>query len=326
MLVDFKKIDDEKKTISDLKNIYSSKSLFKKELFYTWEIPVCYDLNLENDIKILEKNLSLKKDEIFYIHSSSTYLIYNIGFLPGFVYLGGMDKRIHHPRKDEPSQNIPKGSIGIGGEQTGIYPNKSPGGWYVIGNCPVDLFDPKKSKPCFIKPGDEIKFKMISKQQYSGFVAGDAPSFATDVGALSVGNRTNEVNVAQTASRGELSYLRGEAGRGDISNFRPAASGRRGYAVGSEGVVVGERGPEVISPSVPVNITPNDQIGGAPMNVNFTINAVDAAGLEQTIQSQRGNIIGMIREAANGYGEDFLEQVDIDTLDTGVGTTTGGGY
>lgn len=166
MLVDFKKIDDEKKTISDLKNIYSSKSLFKKELFYTWEIPVCYDLNLENDIEILEKNLSLKKDEIFYIHSSSTYLIYNIGFLPGFVYLGGMDKRIHHPRKDEPSQNIPKGSIGIGGEQTGIYPNKSPGGWYVIGNCPVDLFDPKKSKPCFIKPGDEIKFKMISKQQY----------------------------------------------------------------------------------------------------------------------------------------------------------------
>jgi len=166
MLVNFKKIEDEKKTISDLKNIYSSKSLFKKELFYTWEIPICYDLNLENDIEILEKNLSLKKDEIFSIHRSSTYLIYNIGFLPGFIYLGGMDKRIHHPRKDKPSQNIPKGSIGVGGEQTGIYPNKSPGGWYIIGNCPVDFFDVKKTKPCFVKPGDHIKFKMISKQEY----------------------------------------------------------------------------------------------------------------------------------------------------------------
>ena len=166
MLVNFKKIEDEKKTISDLKNIYSSKSLFKKELFYTWEIPICYDLNLDDDIEILEKNLSLKKDEIFSIHRSSTYLIYNIGFLPGFIYLGGMDKRIHHPRKDKPSQNIPKGSIGIGGEQTGIYPNKSPGGWYIIGNCPVDFFDVKKTKPCFVKPGDHIKFKMISKQEY----------------------------------------------------------------------------------------------------------------------------------------------------------------
>ena len=166
-----------------------------------------------------------------------------------------------------------------------------------------------------------VQVAIISKQQYSGFVAGDAPSFATDVGALSVGNRTNEVNVAQTASKGELAYLRGEAGRGDISNFRPAASGRRGYAVGSEGVVVGERGPEVITPSMPIDITPNDQIQQTATNVNFTIHAVDAAGLEQTIQSQRGNIIGMIREAANGYGENFLEQVDIDTLDT-----TGGSY
>ena len=114
---------------------------------------------------------------------------------------------------------------------------------------------------------------------------------------------------------------KGEQGTGNISNFTPVAAGRKGYAMGSEGVVVGERGPEVITPSMPIDITPNDKIGAPPMNVNFTINAVDAAGLEQTIQSQRGNIIGMIREAANGYGENFLEQVDIDTLDT-----TGGSY
>ena len=140
---------------------------------------------------------------------------------------------------------------------------------------------------------------------------------------VEMGSRTSEVDVSQRANRGELAYLRGAAGTGNIQNFTPlpAAAGRKGYAMGSEGVVVGERGPEVISPSIPVDITPNDQIGRATTNVNFTIHAVDAAGLEQTIQSQRGNIIGMIREAANGYGENFLEQVDIDTLDT-----TGGSY
>ena len=163
------------------------------------------------------------------------------------------------------------------------------------------------------------QLQLIKSQEYGGYTAPTDAGGAAAPSTLSVGSRANEVDVSNRANKGELAYLRGQAGSGSVSNFTPttAAAGRRGYAVGSQGVVVGERGPEVISPSVPVNITPNDQIGGAPMNVNFTINAVDAAGLEQTIQSQRGNIIGMIREAANGYGEDFLEQVDIDTLDTG---------
>ena len=157
---------------------------------------------------------------------------------------------------------------------------------------------------------------MIKSQQYQGSGGGDSAAAAAPTN-LSIGSRGNEVDVSRQANRGELAYLRGEEGRGTISNFTPAASGRRGYAVGSEGVVVGERGPEVISPSMPIDITPNDKIGGGTTNVNFTIHAVDAAGLEQTIQSQRGNIIGMIREAANGYGQNFLESVDIDTLDEG---------
>ena len=172
------------------------------------------------------------------------------------------------------------------------------------------------------------QLQLIKSQEYGGYTAPTDAGGAAAPSTLSVGSRGSEVDVSKRANRGELAYLRGQAGSGSVSNFTPttAAAGRRGYAVGSQGVVVGERGPEVISPSVPVNITPNDQIGGAPMNVNFTIHAVDAAGLEQTIQSQRGNIIGMIREAANGYGEDFLEQVDIDTLDTGVSPATGGAY
>ena len=161
---------------------------------------------------------------------------------------------------------------------------------------------------------------MIKSQTYQG--GGQSTSTAAAPSNLSIGERTNEVNVANQANRGELAYLRGEQGQGSVSNFTPgAAAGRKGYANGSDGVVVGERGPEIITPSMPVDIIPNDQIQQGITNVNFTIHAVDAAGLEQTIQSQRGNIIGMIRDAANGFGEPFLEGVDTDTL-----TGDGGSY
>ena len=160
---------------------------------------------------------------------------------------------------------------------------------------------------------------LIARQKFEGGSAAETASAAPST--ISLGERTNEVNVANQANRGELAYLRGEQGRGSISNFTPAAAGRKGYANGSDGVVVGERGPEIITPSMPVDIIPNDQIQQGITNVNFTIHAVDAAGLEQTIQSQRGNIIGMIRDAANGFGEPFLEGVDTDTL-----TGDGGSY
>ena len=169
------------------------------------------------------------------------------------------------------------------------------------------------------------QLSMIKSQQYEGGGATETAAAAPTTN-IAMGSRTNEVDVSARANRGELAYLRGDAGRGTVSNFTPAASGRKGYAMGSDGVVVGERGPEVISPSIPVDITPNDQIGRATTNVSFTIHAVDAAGLEQTIQSQRGNIISMIRDAANGYGEEFLEQVDVDTLDNGISPVTGGSY
>jgi hypothetical protein len=152
---------------------------------------------------------------------------------------------------------------------------------------------------------------LIARSSYEG---GATSETAATPSNLAIGSRTNEVNVANTANRGELGYLRGEQGQGNISNFTPAAAGRKGYANGSDGVVVGERGSEIITPSMPVDIIPNDQIQQATTNVTFTIHAVDAAGLEQTIQSQRGNIIGMIRDAANGFGEPFLETVDTDTL------------
>jgi hypothetical protein len=147
---------------------------------------------------------------------------------------------------------------------------------------------------------------IIKKTQYQS-TATDVPSANT---ALTIGSRSNNVDVAQNATGGELNYLRGGGTSGTNLGGAGGAMGRKGYANGGEGIVVGERGPEVISPASPVDITPNFALGGGTTNVNFSINAVDATGVEDLLVNQRGNIIRMIREAANENGEDFLTQVD----------------
>jgi len=150
---------------------------------------------------------------------------------------------------------------------------------------------------------------IIRKTQFQGGNSTEAPKQT----ALEIGKRGSAVDVAKGTSGGELNYLRG--GRTDGTNlggagasFPGAAMGRRGYADG--GVVVGERGPEVITPTRQVDVTPNYALGTGTTNVNFSINAVDAAGVEDVLMNQRGNIIRMIREAANENGERFLEDID----------------
>ncbi len=133
------------------------------------------------------------------------------------------------------------------------------------------------------------------------------------VSNISVGKRDNRVDVSRGASGGETAFLRGQSGIGTNANdFIPggAAGMRRSYAVGGQ-ILVGERGPEVITPTQSgFNVVPNDDLNRGSSNVNFTINAVDAAGVEELLVSQRGNIIGMIREAANEHGEEFMETVN----------------
>jgi inhibitor of KinA len=82
------------------------------------------------------------------------------------MYLGDLDNALHTPRKEEPRLRVPKGSVAIGGEQTGIYPQQSPGGWNILGNTPINLFDKSKDTPCFAKPGDKVKFFQVSEDQY----------------------------------------------------------------------------------------------------------------------------------------------------------------
>ncbi len=147
---------------------------------------------------------------------------------------------------------------------------------------------------------------LISKLQFQGG-SSDTPTAPST--ALSIGSRSSNVDVSKQTTGGELDYLRGGSTSGNNLGGAGGAMGRKGYANGGEGIVVGERGPEIITPADPVDITPNFALGGET-NVNFTINAVDATGVEDLLVNQRGNIIRMIREAANENGEDFLTQVD----------------
>ena len=166
LLVTYPKKIEKSSKVLELKNIYKKIKKISNRNFNRWEIPVCYDIEFGKDLIFLKKSLSIEIEKIISIHISKEYRVFNIGFLPGFLYLGEMDKRIHYPRKDKPLLNIEKGSVGIGGSQTGIYPNKSPGGWNIIGKTPINLFNINKTPPCFIKAGDKVKFISISKKEF----------------------------------------------------------------------------------------------------------------------------------------------------------------
>lgn len=129
-------------------------------------IPVCYDLSLAPDLSALAALHQLTIEEVIQLHTAPTYRVYMIGFLPGFAYMGSVDERIRTARKSSPRTKVPAGSVGIAGEQTGIYPLDSPGGWQLIGQTPLRLFDIDRTDPCLLQPGDEVQFWSISLTEY----------------------------------------------------------------------------------------------------------------------------------------------------------------
>lgn len=130
------------------------------------EVPVCYDTKLGPDIEFVASHAGLSIDEVIKIHSEKPYLIYMLGFQPGFPYLGGLDERIHTPRLETPRLKLEAGSVGIGGAQTGLYPMESPGGWQIIGLTPVKCYNPAKEEPIPYHAGDYIKFVPIDYKEY----------------------------------------------------------------------------------------------------------------------------------------------------------------
>lgn len=126
------------------------------------EIPVDYGGDLGLDLKVIAKAKGMSMSEFAKLHAEPIYDVYFIGFQPGFAYLGGLNEILHTPRLSTPRLKIPAGSVGIGGAQTGIYPYQSPGGWNIIGNTKVKLFDVNSENPSLLKAGDRLKFVINS--------------------------------------------------------------------------------------------------------------------------------------------------------------------
>jgi inhibitor of KinA len=132
------------------------------------EIPTAYGGAFGPDLPFVAGHNGLTEDEVVAIHAGTDYLVYMMGFSPGFTYLGGMSERIAAPRLETPRTAIPAGSVGIAQQQTGIYPVESPGGWRLIGRTPVPLFDPSRIPPVVVDAGDHLRFVPVTADEYSG--------------------------------------------------------------------------------------------------------------------------------------------------------------
>lgn len=131
------------------------------------EIPVCYGGEFGPDIETVKKSTGLELEEIIQLHAQPEYLIYMVGFTPGFPFLGGLDEKLFTPRLKTPRVLVPEGSVGIANNQTGVYPLASPGGWQLIGRTPLQLFRPLQENPFLYQAGDKIKFNPITPREYA---------------------------------------------------------------------------------------------------------------------------------------------------------------
>ncbi len=130
------------------------------------EIPVCYGGEMGPDLQVVAEHHGISQEEVVSIHAGREYLVYMIGFAPGFPYLGGLSEKIATPRRHSPRLRIPAGSVGIAGKQTGIYPLETPGGWQIIGRTPLRLFHPDGDPRSLLQAGDQVRFVPITMDQY----------------------------------------------------------------------------------------------------------------------------------------------------------------
>jgi inhibitor of KinA len=154
---------------TELPNLEDVQASLRKRV----EIPVCYGGEFGDDLDELAAMHSLTREQVIDLHCAPEYRVHMIGFAPGFAYLGELDARIRSPRRTSPRTHVPAGSVAIGGEQTGVYPNDSPGGWNIIGRTPLRLFDLFREPTCLLAPGDRVRFIAIDRERYDAIARGE---------------------------------------------------------------------------------------------------------------------------------------------------------
>ena len=156
--------------IECVKNIWNIDTNSENTSARTVLIPTLYGADYGPDLESVSELTKLSMEEVIDIHSKTDYLVYALGFSPGFPYLGGLDSKIHCPRLGSPRVSVPRGSVAIADSQTGVYPVSSPGGWRLIGRTPVSMFDPSRVNPSLVTPGDYIRFVPIESEEEYTFI------------------------------------------------------------------------------------------------------------------------------------------------------------
>jgi inhibitor of KinA len=130
------------------------------------EIPVCYNAEFALDLEEVMEQTRLSATEIIELHTSTVFKVYMLGFVAGFAYMGSLPEALKVARKKQPRKLVNEGAVGLAGIQTGIYPTDAPGGWQIIGQCPIKMFDPTRAQPSLLQPGDSVQFKAIDAEAF----------------------------------------------------------------------------------------------------------------------------------------------------------------
>ena len=166
LIIYFDVLKADSKKISEAVKKLSLDELEDREYAYkVVKIPVCYGGDFGPDLELFKEN-GLTPDEVIKMHSNTEYLVYMLGFMPGFPFLGGLSEKLFKARLDSPRTIIPAGPVGIGGRQTGMYPFDSPGGWNLLGRTPVPLYDSQREDAILYEAGDRIIFTPVDEKEY----------------------------------------------------------------------------------------------------------------------------------------------------------------
>lgn len=136
-----------------------------------WRLPVCYDAELGPDLEEVSTALGLTPERLVELHGSTEYFVYMLGFMPGFGYMGDLPPELEKPRRTEPRVRVPAGSVAIAGRLTTVYPWESPGGWHLIGRCPVPLYDGARPSPVLLAAGDRVRFEAVDRERFDALAA-----------------------------------------------------------------------------------------------------------------------------------------------------------